>query len=98
MITQQEFYVYFTDYTKLIDSMALKLTEAKRKFPNNDFTESEKAINSLRFLRELFHNMYHDQQTIENDSGRVIMERHRLMDKIIKLEQENTNLKKDIIL
>ena len=98
MITNDQFYVYYTDYTVLIDEMNSKLWEAQKRNPLADYRISEKNINNLMFLRELFHVMYHDQQTIENDSGKVMIERNKLINRIHRLEKENENLKKDIIL
>jgi hypothetical protein len=96
MITQQQFYVYYTDYTLIIDGMNEKLSEAKRKNPEKDFKSQEEIIKTVKFLRQLFHTMYHDQQSIENQSGKIIHERHSLITKCSRLEKELETLKSNI--
>lgn len=98
MITQAQFYVYYTDYTLIIDSMNEKLMEAKKRNPNANYSFQEKTIKTLEFLRLLFHQMYHDQQSIENDSGKIIQERHNLIEKCARLEKEINNLKENLSL
>lgn len=85
MITNQQFYVYYTDFTILIDKMS-----------DSFYTITKEDIKKLRFLREVFHMMYHIQQTMDNGAGKVIEERHNLITKCLRLEKENEKLKNNI--
>lgn len=96
MLTNAEFYVNYADYGILISKMLEKVTEARKRDKNRDFSEQYESIETLQRLQNLFHLMYHAQQTIENESGKVMMERKRLLDKIASLQKENESLKNEI--
>lgn len=97
-MTNKEFYQYYTDFDIIIDGMRLKLLEAMKKNPGGDYSQPNYTIEKLERLKLVYHTMYHQQQTVDNESGKVMQERHRLISQIAKLERENENLKKDIIL
>jgi hypothetical protein len=96
MLTNAEFYANYADYDNLIIGMEEKLLDAKKRNPSQDFSEAEKKINTLHRLKDLYHLMYHCQQTIDNESGKVMSERKKLLDKIGALERENLALKENI--
>ncbi len=96
MLTNAEFYVNYADYSNLIDNMRDKLLKAMGKDGAKDYSEQWKMIETLERLQILFHQMYNEQQIIETNSGKVLIERKRLTDKIIALEKQNEELKKNI--
>lgn len=96
MITNAEFYVNYADYSNLIDNMREKLLKAIGKDGSKDYSEQWKMIETLERLQILFHQMYNEQQTIETESGKVLLERKKLMDRILNLERQNEELKKNI--
>jgi len=96
MLTNAEFYVNYADYSNLIDNMREKLLKAMGKDGKKDYSEQWKMIETLERLQVLFHQMYNEQQIIETDSGKVLIERKRLTDKIIALEKQNEELKNNI--
>ena len=97
MLSNAEFYVNYNDYSVMIDSMREKLLEAIKRDKNRDYSKQWETIETLQRLQALFHLMYHNQQTIENDSGKVMIERKKLLDKNGALERENANLKQELI-
>ncbi len=96
MITNAEFYVNYADYSNIIDNMREKLLKAIGGNGNRDYSEQWKTIETLERLQNLYHQMYNEQQSIESESGKVLLERKRLLDKIIRLEKENEHLKQNI--
>jgi predicted nuclease with TOPRIM domain len=96
MLRDTEFYANYTDFTLLIDNMREKLLKAIGTNGNKDYSEQWKMIESLERLQNLYHLMYHSQQQIEIESGKVLLERKKMMDKIYRLENELTELKKNI--
>ena len=97
MLTNAEFYVNYADYSNLIDNMREKLLKAIGTNGNKDYSEQWKMIETLERLQNLYHLMYHSQQQIEVESGKVLVERKKLMDKILSLQRENDNLKGQIL-
>lgn len=96
MITNAEFYVNYADFSNLIDNMRDKLLKAIGTNGNRDYSEQWKTIETLERLQNLLHQLYNEQQMIETESGKVLVERKRLMDRIINLERQNEELKKNI--
>lgn len=96
MITNNEFYAIYTDYGILIDKMREKLLEAIKRDKNRDYTEQWHSIETLEKLQTLYHKMYHFMQIVDNQSGKLLMERKQLLDKLVRLEKENESLKQNL--
>jgi hypothetical protein len=77
--------------------MREKLYKAIGTNGKRDYSEQWKMIETLERLQNLYHLMYHSQQQIEVESGKVLVERKKLMDKILSLQRENDNLKGQIL-
>ena len=95
-LKESEFYAFYGTYEYLITEMDIKLLDAKFKLPNGNFLDAEHKIKSLEKLRDLFHSMYHEQIKNQNNDGKVLFERAKLLKYISKLEMENKNLKENI--
>lgn len=98
MLTNAEFYANYADYSNLIDNMRNKLLRAIGANGNKDYSEQWKTIETLERLQTLYHQMYHDQQTIDNQSSKIMLERKKMADKILSLENQLNELKKNITL
>lgn len=96
MITERDFYDYYTDYDVLITSMNEKLLEAQKKNPYLDMDKPLQKINMLRRLQNVFHKMYHEVRIIDTREGNVLFERDKLLKRISQLEKENKELKENI--
>jgi predicted nuclease with TOPRIM domain len=97
MLKDYEFHANYADFSNLIDNMRDKLYNAMGKDGKRDYSEQWKMIETLERLQNLYHLMYHSQQQIEVESGKVLVERKKLMDKILSLQRENDNLKGQIL-
>jgi hypothetical protein len=49
----------------VIDSMQLKLDEAKRKKPNNDYTEPERKIDILTRLKKIYYECEYENVVLD---------------------------------
>jgi hypothetical protein len=96
MLTERQFYDYYTDFDILITGMNERLLEAQKKNPEMDVERALSKINMLRRLQNVFHKMYHENMTIDNGAGKVLIERDKLLRRISQLEKENEELKQNI--
>lgn len=96
MLTQKQFYSYYTDYDVIITSMNEKLMKAQKNNPTMDFSSQLDTICKLRGLQTVFHGIHNELVTKENESGRVMSERENLLRRIQQLEKENEELKENI--
>jgi hypothetical protein len=97
-LTERQFRVLYTDYDSIIDGMREKLLEAHRLNPKKDFSDRYATIEKLITLRELFHQIYQYQITLDNNSAKVMTERENFIRRIAKLEKELEALKQNITL
>lgn len=94
----------FTDYATdlelemALDQMDLLLVEAKLKSREKDFTEQDKRMEILRKFREKWLVTREDNRVLNELVFKVTKDFHLMDEKIRKLEEENKNLKLDIIL
>ena len=95
-MTTVEFYEFYTDYDVLIDGMREKLLEAMKRSPKADFSDAHLKIEKLERLKLLFHTMYHEQLSTDNDSGKIMADRTKLLNRIQYVEKENAELKLQI--
>ena len=95
-LSNNQFYVYYSDYEHLINEMEGKILQALEKSPNRDFSEAWEKVDTLKHLQLVYHNMYHFQQSIDNESGKIMKERDFLLKKLIRLEEENNQLKQNL--
>jgi len=97
LIPEPKFYRVYTDYSLLIEGMSEKVIAYKTKNPTADITSQLETIDKIRELQQIFHNLYQLLLNLENQQGRWMGERHRLLMRISQLEKENTNLKNNIL-
>lgn len=96
MITENEFYRVYSEYGVLISKMREKLLEAIKRDKNRDYSEQWQSIETLENLQNLYHKMYHFIQITDSQSGKALLERKKLLDKITRLEIENESLKTNL--
>lgn len=97
-LTYGQFYAFYAHYELISSEMELSIHEAFLINPERCFDVERKTIETIKMLKDVYHAMYHHQQTLDNQSGKVMKERDFLLKKIIKLEQENKNLKESLSL
>jgi hypothetical protein len=96
MLSEQQFYAIYGDYSVLIEKLSSKVVEFQKRNKNTNVDEQLKMIETLQFLQDMFHKLYHTLQLIDGKQGDMYAERKRLMDKINRLEKENSDLKENI--
>lgn len=96
ILTDTQFYKLYGSFEYLITEMEIKLLEARKKALKGNFNDAEDKIETLRKLRNAFHQIWHNQFIIDNSQIKVIQERQKLLSKIITLEMENKYLKENI--
>ncbi len=96
MMSNKQFYEYYTDFDTIIDGMRVKLLDAMKRNPKGDYSQPNYTMEKLQRLQIVFHSMYHDQQTIDNDSGKIMMERDKFIKRISKLETEISTIKSNL--
>ena len=96
MLSEQQFYAIYGDYSVLIEKLSSKVVEFQKRNKNINVDEQLKMIETLQFLQDMFHKLYHTLQLIDGKQGDMYAERKRLMDKINRLEKENSDLKENI--
>jgi hypothetical protein len=98
MMSDREFYELYIDFDVIVDGMRLKLLEAMKRTPSADFSQPNYTIEKIQRLQLAFHSLWQQIQSVDNESFKAMKERDKLMRMVAKLENENKNLKKDIIL
>ena len=97
MLTEQQFYYIYSDYCVLIDKLSNKLYSYKLKNPSADVTEQFEFISKLIYLKESFYKLYQLCLLLDGQQGKWSGEKQRLLQRIFELEQENENLKNNIL-
>lgn len=97
MMSDDEFYKIYFQYCELVERLESKILVHLEKNPKADLTEQEGFIRKLLNLRGYFHKLYHINLTLTRGQVEVMIEREKLLNKIKRLETENTNLKNNIL-
>lgn len=78
--------------------MESKLLEFKKKNRDLDTSAPEKNIEYLKQVQTQFHYLWHENYRQLQIVGADLLEKQAMLNKIVSLENEIKNLKKDIIL
>ena len=97
MLSEQQFYFIYADYSKLIERLLNRLNEYQKRQPLADVTEQLEVIRNVQYLQDCFHKLYHTILIVDNKQGEMFAERKRLLDKIVSLQSENEQLKNNIL-
>jgi len=97
MLSEQQFYYIYADYSKLIERLLNSLNEYQKRNPLIDVTEQLEVIRNVQYLQDMFHKLYHTILVIDGKYGEMFAERKRLLDKLVSLQKENDQLKTNII-
>lgn len=97
MLSEQQFYFIYADYSKLIERLLNRLNEYQKRQPLADVTEQLEFIREIQYLQDAFHKLYHTILLLDGKQGEMFAERKRLLNKIVSLENENEILKQNII-
>jgi len=95
-MTDQQFYEIYAVYDRTIQRLETKLFDYKQKNIYADTTEQQEVIDNLISLRQVFHKLRHVNQTLEKGQIEVVIEREKLLNRILRLENEIKNLKENI--
>ena len=97
-MNDNEFYFYYGRIGYVISEMELKLFDFKKKNPDLDTTNAEANINYLKTVQIKFHYLWHENYKQLQIVGNDLLEKERLLNRIVALERENKLLKENIIL
>ena len=95
-MTEEQFYAIYVKFNDVIIRLNEKLLDHKQKFPKSDISAQIELLEDLRFFKDKLHQQWHLLLSLENQHGKWIGERSRLLDKITHLENENKQLKNNI--
>jgi hypothetical protein len=91
-----EFYRVYATFDKIIIRHEQKLLQARKKDFNKDFSEQQEVIDTLIYLRGCIHRLYDENLKLKNGQIEVVIEREKLLNRILRLEAENKTLKQNI--
>ena len=95
-MTNDEFYGVYATFDKIIIRHEEKLLEAIKRDKNRDFSEQQEVIDTLLYLRGCIHRLYDESLKLKNGQIEVVIEREKLLNRILRLESENKTLKQNI--
>ena len=91
-------YANYIELDSVLTDMELILTEQRIKHRDRDFSEQIRRIETLQKFKQKWIETMEENKVLNDLVFKVTKNFHLMDEKIHKLEQENTNLKKDIIL
>jgi len=97
-LNDNEFYYYYGRIGYVIADMEGKLIEFKQRNRFLDTTNSENNIAYLKLIQSRFHFLWHENYRQMQIVGADLLEKEKMLNKIVQLEREIKLLKENIIL